>query len=55
MMIVCSSKPDIPLHKLLYCPQYPWVGVYIRGMQRLFSRIIEQRVYEEKIQGFKVY
>ena len=28
---------------------------YIRWMQRLFSRIIEQRAYEEQPQGFKVY
>jgi hypothetical protein len=27
MMITCSSKPDIPLHKSLYHPQHPWVGV----------------------------
>jgi hypothetical protein len=30
MIIVCSIKPDIPLHESLYCPQYPWVGVYMQ-------------------------
>jgi hypothetical protein len=30
MMIACSSKLDIPLHELVYRPQYPWVGVYMK-------------------------
>jgi hypothetical protein len=29
--------------------------LYIRGMQRLFSREIEQRAYEEKPQDFEAY
>ena len=54
-MIVCSSKPDIPLLEPLHCLQYPWVGVYIRWMQTLFSKTIEQKAYEEQSQGFEVY
>jgi hypothetical protein len=37
MIIVRSSKLDIPLHEPLYCPQYPWVGVNIRQTKGLFS------------------
>ena len=55
MMLVCSSKLDIPLHNPLYHLQYPWFGFYIRWMQILFSRIIEQIAYEEQPQGFEIY
>ena len=41
------------LYKSLYHPQHPWVRIL--RMQRMFSREIELRAYEEQSQDFEAY
>ena len=45
MMITCSSKLDIPLHKSLYHLQYPWVGV----LHQMNAKIVLQNNWTKSV------
>jgi hypothetical protein len=47
IMITSSSKPDIPLHELVYRLQYPWVGVYMQSNLKALRHTRKRPLYAD--------
>ena len=45
MMITCSCKPDLSLHKSLYHLQHPWVGV----LHQINTKNVLQRIWIKSV------